>query len=304
MSDPGGSGDGALRLDVRDLLVRYRAKTALDIPALSFHPGVTALTGSNGSGKTTLLRACAHLLRPAAGSVSLGDQRPDPRPYPRPDRRTDLRRYREGIGYLPQAPEFPGHFTVREAVTYAAWLRGVPRGRRAEAIGRVVEDLNLTDVADARLRNLSGGNRQRAHIAQAVVHQPAVLLLDEPTTGIDVEHRIQLRTYLARMGRTRCVVLSTHHTEDIELLADRVVSLREGRVVFDGTPAELMARAGAGVDTTTARSVEQALHDLSGGDGPARGVGDTGSTRGVGGAGSTQGAAGGGAAQGGTGGGS
>lgn len=129
----------------------------------------------------------------------------------------------------------------------------------------MVEELNLTDVADARLRSLSGGNRRRAHIAQAVVHEPAVLLLDEPTTGIDVEHRVELRTYLARTGRTRCVVLSTHHTEDIELLADRIVSLRAGHIVFDGTPTELMARADAGATTAAARSVERALRNLSGG---------------------------------------
>ncbi|MFE1413990.1 ABC transporter ATP-binding protein [Streptomyces sp. NPDC058746] len=246
-------------------MVRYRARTALDIPALSFRQGITALTGANGSGKTTLLKSCALLQRPTAGSVSLGNQKPE--------HRTGLRRYREGIGYLPQAPDFPGHFTVREAVAYSAWLRGVPRSRRAEAIERVVEDLNLGDVANARLRSLSGGNRQRAHIAQAVVHEPAVLLLDEPTTGIDVEHRIELRTYLARTGRTRCVVLSTHHTEDIELLADRVVSLREGRIVFDGTPAELMARADVGdAAAATARSVEQALHDLSAGGSPTQGA--------------------------------
>ncbi|MFE2326632.1 ABC transporter ATP-binding protein [Streptomyces sp. NPDC059385] len=254
----------ASRLEVRDLVVRYRARTALDIPVLSFRQGITALTGSNGSGKTTLLKSCALLLRPTAGSVSLGSQESE---------RPSLRRYRQAIGYLPQTPEFPGHFTVREAVAYAAWLRGVPRSRRAEAIERVVDDLNLSDVADARLRSLSGGNRQRAHIAQAVVHEPEVLLLDEPTTGIDVEHRIELRTYLARTGRTRCVVLSTHHTEDIELLADRVVSLREGRIVFDGTPAELMDRADAGdAAAATARSVEQALQDLSGGGSSAQGA--------------------------------
>ncbi|MBZ9598095.1 ATP-binding cassette domain-containing protein [Streptomyces yangpuensis] len=259
--DPGpalDSGDGARGLDVRDLVVRYRARTALDIPRLSFRPGITALTGSNGSGKTTLLKVCALLLRPAAGSVSLGNRGPDP------DKRANLRRHREAIGYLPQAPDFPGHFTVHEAVTYAAWLRSVPRARRAETVRRVIDDLNLTEVTEARLRSLSGGNRQRAHIAQAVVHEPAVLLLDEPTTGIDVEHRMELRTYLARLGRTRCVVLSTHHTEDIELLADRVVSLREGRIVFDGTPAELTARADGGTDDG-ARSVERALNALSSG---------------------------------------
>ncbi|MFF9977209.1 ATP-binding cassette domain-containing protein [Streptomyces erythrochromogenes] len=266
-ADRGLEGRG---LDVRDLVVRYRTRTALDIPRLSFRPGITALTGANGSGKTTLLKVCALLLRPAAGAVCLGDRAPE-------TRRSSLRRYRAAIGYLPQAPDFPGHFTVHEAITYSAWLRSVPRGRRAETVQRVVDDLNLADVAGARLASLSGGNRQRAHIAQAVVHEPAVILLDEPTTGIDVEHRIELRGYLARLGRTRCVVLSTHHTEDIELLADRVVSLREGRVVFDGTPAELVARAGTGAGAgagAAARSVERALNDLSSGGGSARGAAD------------------------------
>ena len=120
-----------------------------------------------------------------------------------------------------------------------------------------------------KLKQLSGGNRQRAYIAQAIVHEPSVLLLDEPTTGIDVEHRIELRQHLSGIGEKCCVVMSTHHTEDIELLADRVLSLRAGRVVFDGTPAELISRV---EDPRTAdhrpsgeaRSIERALHELGG----------------------------------------
>ncbi|MFI8102086.1 ATP-binding cassette domain-containing protein [Streptomyces sp. NPDC086023] len=241
---------------IRTLLVRYGSRVVLDVPDLVLGTGVTALTGANGSGKTTLLKTLALLIRPSAGTVELEQDGSDTGP------RTALRRHRAVVGFLPQAPEFPGHFTVRDAITYSAWLRGIPRARRGEAVDRAVEDLNLTPAADTPLRNLSGGNRQRVHIAQALVHEPAVVLLDEPTTGIDIEHRIALREYLARCGSTRCVVMSTHHTEDVELLADRVVSLREGSVVFDGTPEQLMARASNG--TPAARSIERALHDLGG----------------------------------------
>ncbi|MFJ6936683.1 ATP-binding cassette domain-containing protein [Streptomyces sp. NPDC101132] len=258
--EQGSSGDRAgnapAHLRIHGLVVAYGSRTVLDIPALSLGTGITALTGANGSGKTTLLKTLALLIRPTTGTVELEQDGGAPGP------RTALRRHRAAVGFLPQAPEFPGHFTVRDAVTYSAWLRGIPRARRAEAVHRVVEDLNLTAAATTPLRALSGGNRQRAHIAQALVHDPSVVLLDEPTTGIDIEHRIALREHLARAGQTRCIVMSTHHTEDVELLADRVVSLRDGQVVFDGTPEQLMARASNG--TPAARSIERALHDLGG----------------------------------------
>ncbi|HEY8982516.1 MAG TPA: ATP-binding cassette domain-containing protein [Streptomyces sp.] len=253
--------EGAARLRARDLTVRYRDTTVLDIPDLSLNTGITALTGPNGAGKSTLLKVFALLVQQTTGTVLLGDEAVNPK--------RDGRRYREAVGYLPQEPEFPGHFTVREAVTYSAWLRGIPRDRRSAAVDSIIGELALNAVASKKLKELSGGNRQRALIAQAVVHEPSVLLLDEPTTGIDVEHRIELRKHLNRLGAKCCVVMSTHHTEDIELLAGRVVSLRKGRVVFDGTPAELIARAeGPGAQapqpTREARSIERALHELGG----------------------------------------
>ncbi|MFF3350738.1 ABC transporter ATP-binding protein [Streptomyces sp. NPDC002779] len=252
--------DDAARLRARNLTVRYHDKTVVDIPDLTLETGITALTGPNGAGKSTLLKVFAGLAGQTSGTITLGSD-------------TGTKRvgslYRAAIGYLPQEPGFPGHFTVTEAVTYSAWLRGIPRARRLEAVERIIEELALAKVASMKLKELSGGNRQRAYIAQAVVHQPSVLLLDEPTTGIDVEHRIELRRHLGSLGAKCCVVMSTHHTEDIELLAGRVISLREGRVVFDGTPAELIAR----VEGTSreehrasreARSIEQALQELGG----------------------------------------
>nr|WP_255345037.1 ABC transporter ATP-binding protein [Streptomyces avermitilis] len=222
---------------------------------------MTALTGANGAGKSTLLKVLARLVPPTTGQVTLGAEASPPR--------RAAARYRAAMGYLPQDPDFPGHFTVEEAILYSAWLRGVPSARRSGVVQQVIEDLSLAKWVSTQLRTLSGGNRQRAYIAQTIVHDPAVLLLDEPTSGIDVEHRIELRKLLRQIAHTRCVVMSTHHTEDIELLADRVVSLREGSVVFDGTPQELIARFEGkpppeSQPSRTARSIEQALHELGG----------------------------------------
>ncbi|MFF2653801.1 ATP-binding cassette domain-containing protein [Streptomyces sp. NPDC058045] len=244
---------------MENLVVRYGRRTVLDIPDLTIGTGVTALTGANGAGKTTLLKVCAHLAPPTSGSVGL--TRPGTE-EPVPDSE-----YRRMLGYLPQEPEFPGHFKVEEAVTYSAWLRAVPARDRAAVVADVLDRLRLRKVAATPLKKLSGGNRQRVYIAQAVLHRPAVLLLDEPTTGIDVEHRLELREVLAELGQQCRVVLSTHHTEDIELLATRVVSLRDGKIVFDGTPAELLARGDEpAVDlprpSAGARSIERALREL------------------------------------------
>jgi ABC-2 type transport system ATP-binding protein len=251
--------DQAARLRARNLTVRYRDKTVIDIPDITLKTGITALTGPNGAGKSTLLKVFALLVDQTSGTITLGADDINPK------RVGSL--YRAAVGYLPQEPHFPGHFTVAEAVTYSAWLRGVPRNRRGEAVRHIIDELALAKVASVKLKQLSGGNRQRAYIAQAVVHEPRVLLLDEPTTGIDVEHRIELRKHLSSIGMKCCVVMSTHHTEDIELLANRLVSLREGRVVFDGTPAELIARVEGPRSeehrpSREARSIERALHEL------------------------------------------
>ncbi|MER6057428.1 ABC transporter ATP-binding protein [Streptomyces albidoflavus] len=255
-------GSDAARLRAQNLIVRYRDKIALEIPDLTLKSGITALTGSNGAGKSTLLKVLALLLPPSSGDIALnvGGE----------NIKSTTKGYRKAVGYLPQESHFPGHFTVQEAVTYSAWLRGISRSNRAESVHQVLDRLGLSDVASKRLKQLSGGNRQRAHIAQAVVHKPALLLLDEPTTGVDVEHRIELRTHLAELSQSCCIVMSTHHTEDVELLSERVVSLREGQVIFDGTPQELASRVAGKVDNPVsasrgARPIEQALHDLGGG---------------------------------------
>ncbi len=231
----------------------YGRRAVLDGVSVSFTPGVCALVGANGSGKSTLLALLATLLRPSSGTVAFDgvDVRPGVR----------LRAARRQLGYLPQSPSFPGSYTAAEAVAYAAWLHRVPRPHRRDAIERALDVMQLNPHRDQRLSTLSGGTAQRVYIAQATVHRPSLLLLDEATVGVDAEQRVGLRELIRTLAVDRTVVLSTHLTEDIELLADRVVVLNAGRVGFDGTPTELVARH-AGPATSTERPVESALRSI------------------------------------------
>jgi ABC-2 type transport system ATP-binding protein len=236
------------------LTVRYRRRAVLSELTLDVGPGVTVLVGPNGSGKTTLLRVLATLRRPDAGRAWLGGH-----DLCTPDGASWARRE---LGYLPQGGDPLGHLTVIEAVGYAAWLKGVPGRQRARRVAEAVDQLDLGPVAGNRLSTLSGGTRQRAYIALAVVHGPRVLLLDEPTTGVDAEHRVDLRATLRALAPGRVVLLSSHLTEDIELLADRVVALAEGWLRFEGSPDELAALAGPGAVAEPARAIEHGLRTL------------------------------------------
>jgi ABC-2 type transport system ATP-binding protein len=239
-------------VEVRDLTAGYGGPPVIENVSFALDQGVVVLAGPNGAGKTTLLRVLATLL-PFTGSVSLaGCDLSTPR---------GRRRARAQLGFLPQEAAFPDDFTVAEAVAYAAWLQRVPAAERAAATAAAINAVGLDDRADEALRKLSTGLRRRAFLAQAVVHRPPLLLLDEPTAGVDTEHRAEFRRLVRRLGEERLVVLTTHLTEEIEFLADRLLVIGRGRVRFDGTPAELEALASGAADDE--RPVEAALRRLT-----------------------------------------
>jgi ABC-2 type transport system ATP-binding protein len=207
---------------------RYRGTTALDGVDLSLSPGVTGLLGPNGAGKTTLLRILATVLPPDAGSVRLLGREPTT-----PENLAEIRRR---LGYLPQEMGFPRGFTAFGFVDYLAVLKEwTDRARRHDEVRRVLDLVDLGDVATKRVRTLSGGQRRRVGLAQALLGEPELLLLDEPTTGVDPQQRVSLRQVLSRAGERSTVLLSTHQTEDVAALCDRVVVLDRGRVRFDGS---------------------------------------------------------------------
>ena len=215
---------------------RYRTVAALDHVDLALSAGITGLLGPNGAGKTTMLRVMATVLRPDEGSVRLLGRDPGD-----PDARTEIRRR---LGYQPQEIGFPRGFSAFAFVNYMAVLKEwIDRDARAAEVRRTLGLVGLEDVATKRISRLSGGQRRRVALAQALLGSPELLVLDEPTTGLDPEQRASLRGVLADIAATSTMVISTHQTEDVAALCRRVVVLDAGRVHFDGTVPELVAIA-------------------------------------------------------------
>ena len=214
----------------------FGATWALADVDLHLEPGVIGLLGPNGAGKTTLLRLLATALPPSQGEVRVLGRDPEASAE-----RTDIRRR---LGYLPQEVGFPRGFTAFAFVDYIALLKEwtQPAARHAE-VRRVLDQVGLSNLATKRIRAMSGGQRRRVALAQALLGSPPVLILDEPTSGVDPEQRVTLRTVLAEIARTSIVVLSTHQTEDVAALCERVIVLDQGRVRYDGQVTELVRQA-------------------------------------------------------------
>jgi ABC-2 type transport system ATP-binding protein len=200
---------------------------------------VLGLLGPNGAGKTSLLRMLATVLPASSGEIRLLDR--DPR------RTADRREIRRRLGYLPQSLGYYPAFTVVEFIEYFALLKEVPSARVPKAVATAVERVDLGSRAKARLRTLSGGMLRRVGIAQAIVNDPDLLLLDEPTAGLDPEQRVGFRVLLRSLGEASTVVVSTHLVEDVGAACSEVALMDAGRIVFRGTPEEL-ARRGTGYE--------------------------------------------------------
>jgi ABC-2 type transport system ATP-binding protein len=225
-----------MNVEINGLTRRFGSATAVAGVDLRTGPGVFGLLGPNGAGKTTLLRMMATAVPPSSGRLLLLGR--DPASYgPR-------REIRRRLGYLPQNPGYYPGFTVTEFVEYFALLKEVPSARVRSAVASAIDRVGLGDRRKARLRTLSGGMLRRACIAQAIVNEPELVLLDEPTAGLDPEQRVTFRALLRELGERATVVVSTHLVEDVGAACAQVVLMDQGRIVFDGTPDELIADAG------------------------------------------------------------
>lgn len=227
--------NGTEALTVDSMVQRYRRSAViLDRIDLEMDGGVIALLGQNGAGKTTLLKTLVGQLKPKAGTVHLGSLNL----YSRLGERKRAVR----IGYLPQHVTFDSRLTVREFIAYIAWMRGLSRAIVANEIDGVISQLSLEPIAERRMGDLSGGQVQRAGIGAAVVGHPEVLVLDEPTVGLDPVQRLELRALIGS-GLARTTVLSTHMIDDVIHLSPRVAVLAEGRIVYDGDVAGIESLA-------------------------------------------------------------
>src|ERR1700722_6573776 len=212
----------------------FGGNNAVDGVSLQAGPGVLGLLGPNGAGKTSLLRMLATVLPPSSGGIRLLDN--DPKSA------RQRREIRRRLGSLLQTLGFFPAFTVVEFVEYFALLKEVPPGRVNKSVTAAVERVDLGAKAKARLRTLSGGMLRRVGIAQAIVNDPELLLLDEPTAGLDPEQRVGFRALLRDLGERATVVVSTHLVEDVGAACSEVALMDTGHLVFRGTPAELAAR--------------------------------------------------------------
>lgn len=212
-------------LQTENLTKRYREQTAVRDVTLTLGPGVYGLLGANGAGKTTLMRMLCGILEPSAGTVRYGG--------------ADIARlgedYRALLGYLPQDFGFYPDFTGPEFLRYIAALKGLTRAETARRIPALLEQVGLADAGKKKLRAYSGGMRQRLGIAQAMLNDPQVLILDEPTAGLDPRERVRFRNLIADYAKGRTVLLSTHIVSDVEAIADEILLMKAGRIEQTGT---------------------------------------------------------------------
>jgi len=223
-----------MNIELTNVTRSFGRNRAVDGVSLEVGPGVFGLLGPNGAGKTSLLRMIGTVLPPSSGEIRLLDR--DPK------NAAQRREIRRRLGYLPQNLGYYPAFTVVEFIEYFALLKDMPPARVPKAVATAVERVDLGARARARLRTLSGGMLRRVGIAQAIVNEPDLLLLDEPTAGLDPEQRVGFRALLRDLGQTATVVVSTHLVEDVGAACSEVALMDAGRIVFRGIPAELVAR--------------------------------------------------------------
>lgn len=220
------------KIEIKNLSKSYGKKQALKNVDLTIRQGMFGLLGPNGAGKTTLMKIIATLLQKTEGDIRVCGI----------DIAKD-REIRKIIGYLPQDFSMYGNMSVYEAMDYLGVLSDLSRQERKEMIPSLLEQVNLSDDAKTKVRAMSGGMRRRLGIAQALLHEPKVLIVDEPTAGLDPEERVRFRNLLSETAKDRVVILSTHIVGDVEATCEDIAVLNKGCVLFQGTVTELLEEA-------------------------------------------------------------
>jgi len=220
-----------MQLEIKNLSQQYgKNKLALDNINLTISPGIIGLLGPNGAGKSSLMRILASLSKPTDGTVLWQGQ----------DLIKDPSCLRHELGYLPQSFGVYEQLTAQEFLLYLAAIKGMPAKQAANKVDELLALLNLSDVARKQLKGYSGGMRQRVGIAQALLNDPKLLIVDEPTVGLDPEERARFRHLLSDMSGDRIIILSTHIVSDIESIADKIAIINEGKLLAFAAPEQLL----------------------------------------------------------------
>lgn len=212
-----------MELVIDRLSKQYQSKIAVDRVSLRLKPGVYGLLGANGAGKTTLMRMACGILKPTGGSVMLdGIDVAD-------------ERYRDGLGYLPQDFGYYPNFTGWDFLMYMSALKGIEKKQAKKRAKDLLEIVGLESMEGKKIKTYSGGMKQRLGIAQALLNDPKLIVLDEPTAGLDPKERVKFRNLIAELGKENIVILSTHIVSDVEHIADRILMMKDGQIIFNGT---------------------------------------------------------------------
>lgn len=222
-----------MELSLDRLTKHYGSKIAVDQVSAVLEPGVYGLLGANGAGKTTLMRMLCAILESTSGEVFLDGK----------DIIAMGADYRNVLGYLPQDFGYYPGYTAMEFLMYVSALKGIPGNIAKKRSRELLEEVGLSHVADKKVKTFSGGMKQRVGIAQALLNHPDILILDEPTAGLDPKERVRFRNLLSEYAKDKIVILSTHIVSDIEAIADEVLIMKKGKFVLQGTVEELILKA-------------------------------------------------------------
>ena len=218
-----------MKVELIDLTKSYRKKLALDHVSATLRGGVYGLLGANGAGKTTLINIFVGILKGDEGKILVEGE----------DAVKMGKEFLAKIGYMPQYPVFYKDFRVMDFMLYMCALKGIGKDEGCKRTKELLEIVNLSDAKDKKIGALSGGMRQRVGIAQAMLGNPEILILDEPTAGLDPQERIRFRNLISRFSQDRIVLLATHIVSDVEFIANEVMVLKEGKLIRKNTPERL-----------------------------------------------------------------
>lgn len=219
-----------MQLELKDLTKKYGNFTVLDRMTFTFTPGIYGILGANGAGKSTMMNLLTDNISRTGGQILFDG--------------TDILKlgkdFRRVLGYMPQQQGFYEHMTAQTFLYYMAELKGIPKKQAAQEIDALLEVTNLSHVRHKKLGGYSGGMKQRVLLAQALLGDPKVVILDEPTAGLDPKERIRIRNFISAMSRNRIILLATHIVSDIESISDQILMMKKGQMVGIGTPGELI----------------------------------------------------------------
>lgn len=220
-----------MKLQLSELTKKYNDKLALDHITFSFNSGIYGLLGPNGAGKSTMMNLITDNISPTSGRILIDDR----------NIKDIDKEYRKLLGYMPQQQNFYPELTLLRFMYFIASLKGLNKHEAKRDIEYYLKMVNLYDVREKRIGTFSGGMRQRALIAQALIGNPKILILDEPTAGLDPKERIRIRNLISEVSRDKIVIIATHVVADVEFIAKEIIMLNSGVILKSGKPADLLA---------------------------------------------------------------